>query len=51
MCYLKEFDCEVNFSYKLLIFTKKYRGAKIDPCGTPAFTGSQFDNCPLSIRR
>ena len=51
MCHLKEFDCGVNFTDTLLIFTRKNREPKIDPCGTPVFTGSQFDNCPFSITR
>ena len=39
---------EVIFSDKSLIYTKKNREPKMDPCGTPALTGNQFDDCPLS---
>ena len=42
---------EVIFSNKSLIYTKKNRGPKMDPCGTPALTGNQFDDCQLSIAR
>ena len=51
MCLLEEFECGGNFSNELLIFTKKNRGPEIDPWGIPAFTGSQFDNCPFSVTR
>ena len=42
---------EVIFSDKSLIYTKKNRGSKMDPCGTPGLTGNQFDDIPLSITR
>ena len=42
---------EVIFSDRLLIYTKKNRGPKVDLWGTPALTGNQFDYCPLSITR
>ena len=47
----KSLTLEVIFSDKSLIHSKKNRGSKIDPCGTPAFTGNQFHDCPLSITR
>ena len=45
----KSLTVQVNFSDKSLIYAKKNRGPKMDPCDTPALTGNQFDDCPLSI--
>ena len=41
----------IPFSDKSLTYTKKNSGPKIDPCGTSAFTGNQFYDCPLNITR
>ena len=45
----KSLTVEVIFCDKSLIYTKKKRELKMDPCSTPALTGNQFDDCPLSI--
>ena len=42
----KSLAVEVNFYGKSLIYTKKNREPKMDPCGTPALTGNQSDDCP-----
>ena len=47
----KSLTVEVIFSDKSLIYTKKNRGPKMDPCGTPALTCNQFDYYPFSITR
>ena len=47
--YIQRAWLEVIFSDKSLIYTKKNRGPKIDPCGTPVFTANQFDDYPFSI--
>ena len=45
----KSLTVEVIFYDESLIYTKKIRGPKMDLCSTPALTGNQFDDCPLSI--
>ena len=41
----KSLTVGVVFSDKSLIYSKKNRGPKMDPCGTPALTVNQFDDC------
>ena len=33
------------------IYIKNNKGAKIDPCGTPALTGAQSDEAPFNTTR
>ena len=47
----KSLIVEEIFSNKSLMYTKKNRRPKMDPCGTPALIGNRFDDCPLSITR
>ena len=42
----KSLTVEVIFSNKSLIYAKKNRKPGMDPCGTPALTSTQFDDCP-----
>ena len=47
----KSLTLKIIFSAKSLIYTKKDRGPKTDPCSTSAFTGNQVHDCSLSNTR
>ena len=38
-----------NIQLRLLIYIKKSKGPKIEPCGTPAETSAQDKDCPFDI--
>ena len=41
--FANSFTVDIMSTDRLLMYIRKNRGPKMDPCGTPAFTGNHSD--------